>query len=152
MTKLSVEKSIVINAPASRVWTVLTTPKFTQQWSGFFGATGPIDTDWKLGNAIRWKNANDEVYVSGRVVGLENDKLLRFTVRASNPEMQPMSGLAEDDITQTYALTEQNGRTTLSTTHGDFSKLKNGAQILPGAAAVWDGVLPKIKELAEKLD
>jgi hypothetical protein len=34
--------------------------------------------------------------------------------------------------------------------HGDFSMLANGEKIRPGAMTVWDKVLPKIKELAEK--
>jgi uncharacterized protein YndB with AHSA1/START domain len=151
MTKLFVEKSIEIDAPATIVWTVLVSPKFTEQWSGFFGAQGPIETDWNLGSRVLWKNAAREVYVSGSVTAAETNKLLRFTVRAIKPEMQPISGLAEDDITQTYALAEHAGRTTLSIAHGDFSKLRDGEKIRPGAAAVWDGVLTKIKELAERL-
>jgi len=151
MARLYVEKSIDIDAPATIVWTVLTSPKFTEQWSGFFGATGPIETDWNPGGRVSWKNAAGEVYVSGVVTAAETNKLLRFTVRAIKPEMQPMSGLAEDDITQTYALAERAGRTTLSIAHGDFSKLRDGEKIRPGAASVWDGVLPKIKELAERL-
>ena len=150
MTKLIVEKSIDIDAPASTVWRVLTTPEFTQQWSGFFGATGPIDAEWKVGGRVLWKNADGQVYVSGTVIALEQDRLLKFAVRATNKAMQPTSGLDEDDITQTYALSEHEGRTTLSISHGDFSKLANGEQIRPNAAAVWDRVLPKIKELAEQ--
>jgi uncharacterized protein YndB with AHSA1/START domain len=150
MARLSVEKSIEINAPASTVWTILTSPKFTAQWSVFFGAKGPIETDWGLGSRVLWRNAAREVYVSGTVTAADKNKLLRFTVRDTKPEMQPTSGRVEDDITQTYALTEHQGRTTLSTAHGDFSKLRNGEKILPGASAVWDGLLAKIKELAER--
>jgi uncharacterized protein YndB with AHSA1/START domain len=151
MANLFVEKSIEIEAPATTVWTILTGPKFTEQWSGFFGARGPIETDWNPGSRVLWKNAAHEVYVSGTVMAAEKNKLLRFTVRAIKSEMQPISGLAEDDITQTYALVEHARRTTLSIAHGDFSKLRDGENIQPGAAAVWDGVLPKIKELAERL-
>lgn len=150
MTRLVVEKSIDINAPASTIWKVLTKPEFTKEWSGFFGATGPIDSDWKLGSKVLWKNAQGQVYVSGTVIALEQNTLLQFTVRATNPAMQPISGLDEDDITQSYALLEHDGRASLSVVHGDFNKLANGEQIRPNAAAVWDKALPKIKELSEK--
>jgi uncharacterized protein YndB with AHSA1/START domain len=151
MTKLFVEKSIDISAPASTVWIVLTSPRFTEQWSGFFGAKGPIETDWRPGSRVLWKNAQREVYVSGAVVDSETNKLLRFTVRDTKREMQPASGLDEDDIAQTYALVEDQGHTTLSIAHGDFSKLFHGDKILPSASAVWDRVLSKIKDLAESL-
>jgi uncharacterized protein YndB with AHSA1/START domain len=149
MMKLYVERSIEIKAPASRVWTILTSPEFTTRWSGVFGATGPIDADWKVGGGVLWRNAEGQVYVSGTVAAVEENHLLRFTVRATRPEMQPTSGRDEDDITQTYALSEHDGVTTLCISHGDFSKLANGEQIQPGAAAVWDKLLPKLKQLAE---
>ncbi len=150
MTKLFVEKSIEISAPASKVWAVLTKPEFTSEWSGNFGATGPIDSNWEPGAEVLWKNAEGEVYVQGRALAVEPDKLLRFTVRSTTPALQPISGLDEDDLTQTYALLEHEGRTTLSIAHGDFSKLANGEATLPKATAVWDQVLPKIKDLAEQ--
>jgi uncharacterized protein YndB with AHSA1/START domain len=150
MTKLFVEKSTEINAPASKVWAILTKPEFTREWAGMFGATGPIDSDWQLGSQVLWKNAAGKVYVYGKVVALEPNKLLQFTVRSVKPELQPISGSDKDDITQTYVLLEQDGNTSLSIEHGDFSMLANGEKIGPGAMTVWDKVLPKIKELAEK--
>jgi uncharacterized protein YndB with AHSA1/START domain len=129
---------------------VLTRPEFTQQWAGKFGAAGPIDSDWQLGSQVLWKNADGKVYVSGNVIALEPNKLLRFTVRDIRPELQPISGLEKDDITQTYALVGQGGHPLLSSAHGDFSKLAGGEKIYPLASAVWDELLPQIKELAEQ--
>ena len=123
MTKLFVEKSTEINAPASKVWAILTKPEFTREWAGMFGATGPIDSDWQLGSQVLWKNAAGKVYVYGKVVALEPNKLLQFTVRSVKPELQPISGSDKDDITQTYVLLEQDGNTSLSIEHGDFSML-----------------------------
>jgi hypothetical protein len=64
-------------------------------------------------------------------------------------ERRPISGLEEDEITQTYALSSDGRRTTLSTAHGDFSKLSDGEKIYPLVVPLWDRLLPKIKELAE---
>ncbi len=150
MTKLYVEASIEIAAPASRVWAVITSPVLNSQWSGLFGAKGAIDTDWKPGTPVRWRNADGDVYVQGRVLTVEQGKLLQFSARSTNPALQPISGLEADDITHTYHLSEQAGRTTLSIAHGDFSKLANGDTTLPKAKGVWDQVLPKIRELAEQ--
>ena len=75
---------------------------------------------------------------------------MQFTVRSVKPELQPISGSDKDEITQTYVLLEQDGNTSLSIEHGDFSMLAHGEKIRPGAMTVWDKVLPKIKELAEK--
>jgi uncharacterized protein YndB with AHSA1/START domain len=147
-----VEKSIDIRATRSRVWAVLTTPALTSKWSGLFGAQGPVESDWTLGGAVLWRNPQGEVYVTGRVVAMEPEWLLKFTVRSTSPAMQPISGLAEDDITQTYALSDGPGRTTLSIAHGDFAKLATGDQILPAATAGWDTILQRLKELAESSD
>ena len=149
MTPLIAEKSIEINAPAARVWTVLTNPHYNEKWAALFAAKGPIDSDWKLGSKVLWRNTDGQVYVTGAVIALETNKLLRFTVRSTTKEMQPLSGLAEDDITQTFALHEHDGRTTLSIAHGDFSKLANGDKILPAVVAGWDTILALLKQLAE---
>ena len=149
MTPLVAEKSIEINAPAARLWTVLTNPRFNEIWAALFAAKGPIDSDWKLGSKVLWRNAEGQVYVTGAVIAVEANKLLRFTVRSTTREMQPLSGLDEDDITQTYALAEHDGRTTLSIAHGDFSKLANGDKILPAVVTGWDTILALLKELAE---
>jgi uncharacterized protein YndB with AHSA1/START domain len=147
MTKLIAEKSIEIAAPASAVWNVLTAR--TSEWSGLFGAKGPIESDWKSGSEVLWRNAEGVVYVSGRVLACEPAKLLRFSVRSTQREMQPLSGRAEDDITQTYALAEQGGRTTLSIAHGDFRSLAKGEEIYPAVMAGWDTLLVRFKTLAE---
>ena len=149
MPRLIAEKSIDIDAPAARVWTVLTTPHFNEKWAALFAAKGPIDSDWKLGSPVLWRNADGQVYVTGAVIALEPNKLLKFTVRSTSKEMQPLSGLAEDDITQTFALSEHDGRTTLSIAHGDFSNLANGEKILPAVVAGWDTILALLKQLAE---
>jgi uncharacterized protein YndB with AHSA1/START domain len=152
MTRLIAEKSIEINAQASRVWEILTKPEFTSDWSGLFGAKGPIDSDWTPGHDVVWRNAEGVVYVTGRVLACEPGKLLRFTVRSTEREKQPLSGRPEDDLTQTYALVETDGRTTLSTAHGDFSKLAGGEQIYPTVLQGWDIVLARLKDLAENAD
>ncbi|TME66464.1 MAG: SRPBCC domain-containing protein [Chloroflexi bacterium] len=124
MEKLFVEKSIKVNTPASRVWDVLTKPEFTDQWALEFSGGAEL----------------------GNVTALEPNKFLRFTVFDVRGEKPPVT--EEDGIT--YELTEQNGETMLRLSQGDFSVMAEGEKYHRLSAEVWDRVLPKVKELAEK--
>ena len=148
MEKLFVEKSIKINAPASRVWDALTRPEFTDQWALEFsgGAEFHIESDWKLGSPVLWKGQDGSMIVQGNVTALEPNKFLRFTVFDVRGEKPPVT--EEDGIT--YELTEQNGKTMLRLSQGDFSVMAEGEKYHRLSAEVWDRVLPKVKELAEK--
>ena len=148
MEKLFVEKSIKINAPASRVWDALTRPDSTDQWALEFsgGAEFHIESDWKLGSPVLWKGQDGSVIVQGNVTALEPNKFLRFTVFDVRGEKPPVT--EEDGIT--YELTEQNGKTMLRLSQGDFSVMAEGEKYHRLSAEVWDRVLPKVKELAEK--
>jgi uncharacterized protein YndB with AHSA1/START domain len=150
VSRLFVQKTIDINAPPSTVWTVLTKPEFTREWSGPFGASGSIDSEWKPGSPVLWRNADGRVHVSGHVIKLEPHRLLQFSVRASDAGRRPPSGSDDDDITQRYELSGDDVHTLLSIAHGDFRTIPNGEEVVPVAAAIWEIVLPKIKELAER--
>jgi len=151
MHELYVKRSIKIDAKSSHVWEVLTKPEFTEQWAGAFGATGPIDSSWILGGEVSWKNAKGDVYVNGQVTDCVPGRLLRFTVcDIFNPSLQPSSGLKADEITQSYSLAADGKGTILSTAHGDFAKLPNGATLFPMVEQVWVRLLPTLKELAER--
>jgi len=52
--KLFVNKTIEINAPASKVWNVLTRREYTDQWALEFtgGVEFHIESDWKLGSTV----------------------------------------------------------------------------------------------------
>jgi uncharacterized protein YndB with AHSA1/START domain len=150
MKALYVERSIEIDATPAEVWRVLTWPELTSQWAGEFGAAGPIESDWKLGGAVLWRNGKGEVYVHGRVTAVDPAKLLRFTVCDAARTRRPISGLEKDEITQSYALASLGARTRLSTAHGDFAALPDGEELLPAVGALWDRLLPKLKALAER--
>ena len=84
--------------------------------------------------------------VEGNVTALEPNKFLRFTVFDVRGEKPPVT--EEDGIT--YELTEHTGKTTLRLLQGDFSAMPEGEKYHRLSAEVWDRVLPKVKELAEK--
>lgn len=148
MTKLFVEKTIEINAPAAKVWDVLTRREYTGEWAPEFsgGAEFHIESDWKLGSPVLWKGQDGNVIVEGNVTALEPNTFLRFTVFDVRGEKPPVT--EEDGIT--YELTEKAGKTTLRFLQGDFSVMAEGEKYHRLSAEVWDRVLPKVKELAEK--
>jgi uncharacterized protein YndB with AHSA1/START domain len=151
MKTLTVERTIEIEATPSRVWDVLTRPELTREWAGEFGAAGPIESTWTLGSPVRWRNASGAVYVHGHVTAVSPLKSLRFTVcDVLNPELRPVSGLADDEITQSFSLAARGGRTVLSIAHGDFGKLRDGEMLYPLVGQLWDRLLPKIKDLAQR--
>jgi uncharacterized protein YndB with AHSA1/START domain len=148
MPKLFVDRTIEINAPASKVWEVLTMPGQTAQWAPEFagGAEFHIESDWKHGSPVLWKDQNGNVIVEGNVTAVDPNKFLRFTVFDVRGERPPVT--EEDGIT--FELTEQSGKTTLRLLQGDFSGMPEGEKYHRLSAEVWDRVLPKIKALAEK--
>jgi uncharacterized protein YndB with AHSA1/START domain len=151
MPKLFVEKSIVINAPVSRVWEILTQRDYTARWASEFsnGSQFFIESDWQPGSRVLWIGPDGEVVVEGNVTALKPNRLLRFTVfDVRSPERPPVGD--EDGIT--YELSEENGKTTLHVRQGDFSVMTNGEKYQQMSAQIWDRVLPKVQSLAEKKD
>ncbi|WP_066072664.1 SRPBCC family protein [Neobacillus soli] len=151
MKKLFVDKTIEINAPASKVWEVLTISEYNCQWATEFSSGGPqfhLESSWEMESPVLWKGQDGSVIVEGNVTALDRNKLLRFTVfDVRSPERPPLTD--EDGIT--FELTEGNGKTNLHILQGDFSVMTDGEIYRDASAEIWDKVLPKVKELAETI-
>lgn len=148
MAKLFVDQSIEIDSAASRVWEVLTAEVYTAEWASEFNGGDPfhIESEWKLGSPVFWKDRNGKTIVEGNVTALEPEKLLRFTVFDVRSERPPVTD--EDGIT--YQLTEKGSVTTLQVLQGDFSEMLEGEQFREMSTEIWKHVLPKVKGLAER--
>jgi len=149
MTKLFVDKMVEINAPASKVWDVLTVSEFNNHWATEFSSGGPqfhLDSTWELGSPVLWKGEDGTVIVEGDVTALELNKLLRFTVFDVRSEDKALV-TKEDGIT--FQLSEENGKTSLHILQGDFSVMPEGKKYRDLSAGIWDKVLPLVKEMAE---
>ncbi|MBT2654874.1 SRPBCC domain-containing protein [Bacillus sp. ISL-18] len=150
MTKLFVDKTIAINAPASNVWDVLTKSELNCQWAIEFSSGGPefhLESTWELASPVYWKGQDGTVIVEGNVTAVKQDKLLRFTVFDVRMEERP-EVTEEDGIT--FHLAEVEGKTTLHILQGDFYAMTNGQFYRDASAEIWDKVLPKIKRIAEE--
>ncbi len=139
------ESSIHIDAPASRVWQVLTDSAYTKQY--MFGCE--IDSDWSVGGRFDWKGAADAVmYVKGRLEAVEPERLLRYTM------IDPHSSLAdvpENYLTMTCELIPEHGGTTLTMRMGDFTTVGDGAKRYNDTIAGGDGMLVQLKAVAEAI-
>jgi uncharacterized protein YndB with AHSA1/START domain len=148
MSKLFVDESIEINAPAGSVWEVLTEREYTTKWATEFSGGSPfhIESDWKLGSPVLWKDSENKTIVEGNVTALETQKLLCFTVFDTRSERPPVT--EKDGIT--YQLSQENSKTRLRVSQGDFSVMPDGKKYRDMSAEIWNRVLPKVKELAER--
>jgi uncharacterized protein YndB with AHSA1/START domain len=149
MEKLFVYQTIEINAPATKVWDVLTHSEYNNHWATEFSSGGPqfhLESTWELGSPVLWKGEDETVIVEGNVTAFEPNKLLRFTVFDVRSEEKALV-TEEDGIT--FHLSEENGKTNLHILQGDFSVMPEGKKYRDLSAEIWDKVLPCIKEMAE---
>jgi uncharacterized protein YndB with AHSA1/START domain len=146
---LNVINEIDIDAPAAKVWAALTEPEWTKQY--MFGCE-PI-TDWKPGSPLLWKgtfNDVEMVAVEGQVVSLDPGRSLVYTV--IDPNNPAIPDLPENYLLVTCTLTEQDGKTHLVVSQGDYSTVADGENryrhTVDGGG--WSPILEQIKQLVEK--
>lgn len=121
---------IEIRAPSERVWDALTNAKYAKISGAAFGKGLYIQSEWKLGSPIRFRNENDETVVAGRITEL---------IEGSFVKAQYMHAYAE-----TFEIRETDGRSIL-TISARYPKEHIEAQ-----TEVWTTWLTVIKELSEK--
>jgi uncharacterized protein YndB with AHSA1/START domain len=134
----------VVEAPRSLVWEVYTVPEHVQQWMlGPPGWTMPVcEIDLRPGGAFRyvWRREDgDEMEISGAYAEI------------APPERIVSSeswGGDWPETTNTLVLTEESGRTTITTTVSYPSKEARDAALATGMK---DGVSTTFDSLAEYL-
>ncbi len=135
--------SIRINAPAARVWAVLTTPALTKRF--MFGAEAI--SDWKVGSPLVWRLEGSEKVLKGKIVGIEPCTRLSYTIIDPGA---PYPVIPENATTVTFELIGENGRTVVSVTDGDFATVADGKKRYERTVWGWGIALPKLKEVAEE--
>ena len=141
MPKIFVDKSIEINAPASKVWEVLTNPKLTKEWIKLWWPDIMVlESDWKLGSPVLWK-VSGKIGATGIVMLVDPSRMLSFSFKVNGSSKQ-------ENIV--YRLEGQKASCTLSISVGDFGDTQEHRLCYSGADEAWNQSLPKIKQLAEK--
>ncbi len=150
MAELFVDKTLDIDAPPFGVWAVLTKTQYTKQWAPEFygGAPFRIESEWRIGAPVLWKDEHDQTVVQGNVTRLEPQKILRYTVfDVRSPEPPGLDD--EDGIT--FELNRNGTHTLLRLRQGDFAAMADGEKYWGMSEQVWDRALPRIKQLAESM-
>jgi uncharacterized protein YndB with AHSA1/START domain len=145
---LIISSAIDIRVSAAAVWDALTNPEMTKKY--MFGCEAL--SDWRPGSSLVWKghfNGLDMVTVKGKVVSIEPGQSLVYT--AIDPNNPAIPDVPENYLTITYDLTEQDGRTTLAVTQGDYNSVAEGAKRYEEtmAGGGWTPLLVQIKDLLE---
>jgi uncharacterized protein YndB with AHSA1/START domain len=134
------KRSIIVGAPASRVWQALVRPELVKKY--LFGTE--MTADWRVGGAITYRGQwEGKTYQDkGSVLAYEPEKRLRTTYFSS------MSGLEdkpENYSTVTYELSEAGGRTTVTITQ-DNNPTPESAE---HSGRNWQVVLEGLKKVVE---
>lgn len=134
--------AIVIEAEPKVVWEALTNPIFTKIY--MFGCE--VVSDWKLWEPVEWKGAEDGIiYVKGILLDYEKEKKLSYTVFDPNAGYKD---IPENYLTTTYLIEPSEGKTVLSISQGDYSKVENGEKRFKESIG-WKMVLKRLKQMLE---
>ena len=148
MDKLIVQNTITINAPAAKVWDVLTNPEQTKKY--MFGCE--TVSDWKPGSSLEWKGSyegKEMVFVKGKIVEIKPNEHLKYTVTDPNAAWED---IPENYLNVTYSLSEANGQTTLTVTQDGFETAAEGEKRYKDVSnngEGWNPILTEIKKVAE---
>ena len=130
-----------IDAPAARVWDVITDPAAVREF--MFGAT--LETDWTVGSPITWQGEweGKPYQDKGEILAVEPGRKLVHT------HFSPLTGQEdrpENYHTLEWTLEDQSGSTRLSLAQ-DNNPTEEAAQHSKG---MWDKLLADVKALAER--
>lgn len=114
-----INKTININAPASRVWEALTTPAIMKRW--MTDAEMDITSDWKTGSAIVISgNLNGIPYENkGTILRFEPSFVLKYNCWSS---LSRHADIPENYSLITFRLMSSGGVTTLVFTQTNFTE------------------------------
>lgn len=133
--------TITIEAPAHRVWSVLTDPDAIKEF--MFGTD--VLTDWKVGGPILWRGVWDgKAYEDrGRILEFEPGRRLVVT------HFSPLSG--QEDApgnyhTLTWTLKDQSGVTVLALSQDNNASAEEAQH----SKSMWDSLVAGVKAIAER--
>jgi uncharacterized protein YndB with AHSA1/START domain len=138
----TIEKTIEIDAPIEKVYEVLVNPQFTRAWGNAFSEGAHVESDWKPGSEVVWKDKDGNVGAKGIVI--ENEPSRRIAV-AFYDDVNAKPPTAPGQYKEVYMVQPNQNQ----------SQLKVEAGALPESdikshSPLWDKALQVIKELAEK--
>ncbi len=147
---LEIKNSIAFQAPATKVWDVLTKPEYTQVY--MFGCE--TVSDWSKGSPLLWKGnyeGAEMIFVKGTILEIKPPFLLQYSTIDPNADIED---IPENYLHVTYELAESNAQTLLTVTQGNYATVADGERRYVEAlnnGEGWNPILLEIKKLAEKI-
>ncbi len=145
MNELNIKKTITLNAQAAKVWEALTKPEMIKKYM----AGTEVISDWKVGSPILWVGTSEgaeKVMVKGSIEKIEAGKLIQFTTLDLNAEY---TDVPSNYVKATYELIPKLGKTLLSVTQGDYSRVEEGRKRFVDDDGGWNRTLNALKEFIE---
>ncbi|WPU96554.1 SRPBCC family protein [Mucilaginibacter sabulilitoris] len=140
MEKLTLNTELKFKVPASKVWQGLTDPEMVKAY--FFGTN--LKSTWRVGEPIvfsgEWDGKKYEDH--GKILEIDPGKFLKYTYWSS---MGGTEDKPENYANITYALTENNGETTLHITQDN---IKN-EEAKQHSEQNWHGVFDGLRKMIE---
>lgn len=112
-------------------------------------------SDWKAGGSLIWKmiyEGKDFIPVKGEIIEIRKDEYLSYTV--IDPHNPSIPDLPENYLTVEYKLEQNNNRTVLTVTQGDYNIVADGEKRYKESynnGEGWNPILAQIKKIAEEI-
>ncbi|MEO8664501.1 MAG: SRPBCC domain-containing protein [Ignavibacteria bacterium] len=142
----TIKRSIDINAPKKKVWSVMLDKHYTKIWYSQFSEGSYADTDWKPGSKALFKDDSESGLVGKVIVNDPNEKVsveYMGLVIAGREDYESDGAKSVKGGRETYILSEKNGETHLEI-ECDMSP-----EYFDAMSSSWERAMIKIKELSE---
>ncbi|MGC4231493.1 MAG: SRPBCC family protein [Niabella sp.] len=136
----SFTKSIRIRASGKDIWEIILNPD--NQWGLAFGDGATVETDWKEGSPIIWKDTENNIGANGVVEVHQPEKYLQLHYY---DEVEPKPGATLGDYYEKIRLVPGEQENILSIEIGKITKCD-----IPTFEQMWDKAINSIKERSEK--
>ena len=114
----TVEKSITINAPPSKVWEILTTPELIKEWLTDIGIE--VISDFKVGNPIifsgKWYGVRRDDH--GIILEFDPEKVFRYSYWS---KISRLPDLPENYTIMEFRLVPKEDQTVLNLKHSNLT-------------------------------
>lgn len=140
---LTARATVLIDAPAARVWEALTKPEIIKKY--FFGTD--TTTDWKVGGPISFTGEFEgKTYADkGTITAFEPHELIQYKYWSS---LSGTEDKPENYLTITYRLSEEGQQTRLDISQENTRDQKTKEH----SEANWTMVLANLKRVVEDLN
>ena len=148
MTLQTIKKSIGINAPKEKVWTVLVQEPYNLDWYDEFSPGTRAESDWKPDSRVLFKDSKGNGMVAWIESFIPHSLLtLRYEGGINEGVEDYTSEMAKDmkGGHEIYRLSGENGQTLLSI---ESDMMEEYFEMMSKA---WDLALEKIKAMSEKI-